>query len=996
MAPSRKKKVTLLVSANVCKETQLLSDKELKRFSFLFRSTDLFRHFVDPQIISQIDEYIQREKKDSEASKRKQAKKHHRNVASTDEDSPYLSPVPDEPAYFFESPSFIKGGEMRPYQVEGLNWLISLYHNNINGILADEMGLGKTLQTISLLGYLREFVQINGPHLLLVPKSTLNNWLNEFSKWLPSCNAFVLHGDAAERKELIKSILTPGKFDVCITSYEICLIEKGSLSKIDWSYLVIDEAHRIKNENSILSQIIRLFSTQHRLLLTGTPLQNNLHELWALLNFLLPDVFRSGEEFDEWFKEHEGEQEELVAKLRNLLQPFLLRRLKSDVEHTLLPKKEIFLYTGMTDLQRSWYQKILQKDLLVVNGIVDKSESKTRLMNIAMQLKKCCNHPYLFEGAEPGPPFTNDYHLVSSCGKMILLDKLLCKFKESGSRVLIFSQMSRMLDIFEDYCDFKNWNYCRIDGQTSHEDRIQAIDEYNRPGSEKFLFLLTTRAGGLGINLTSADVVILYDSDWNPQVDLQAQDRAHRIGQTKQVYVFRLVTEDSMEEKVLERALQKLRLDQLVIQRGKTPSANKSVTSNELLQMIHHGAQQVLDSSIGEKTDFDDSFDIESVLKTGEEKTQQLQQKYSKLGLDELQRFSTTTADETTGSVKRISPLLFPLELAKRERKPAAQYSVDSYYKETLSSGASKKSQLPPKPKLPTLHDFQFYDLPRLEELFEKETLYFQKSQEYQVPEDEEDQQRKQNAINNAEPLTADEEKEKDRLLEEGFGNWLKRDFLSFIRGCERHGRNASIELIGEEIEGKSKEEIGMYSKVFWSKYKKLANWQRYIGQIERGEQQLERAVKINKIIRKKVTRDVRKNGIDWSLVNLDTKLFDHFYASSGAGWFTVEEDKFILWSVAKYGYQTSVKEHLDSEESVWTRIQKDFRKEPFFCFDWFIHTRTEHEIQRRCGVIVTALEKEEQELAANAKKSSSPQRKASKSNGGKALDIDNLLNRSK
>lgn len=977
----------------------MLSDKELKRFSFLFRSTDLFRHFVDPQIISQIDEYIQREKKANKTSKKDLAKKHHRNAEGDDDESPYLSPVPDEPVYFFESPSFIKGGEMRSYQVEGLNWLISLYHNNINGILADEMGLGKTLQTISLLGYLREFVQIDGPHLLLVPKSTLNNWLNEFSKWLPSCKAFVLHGDAAERKDLIKSVLTGEKFDVCITSYEICLIEKSSLSKIDWKYLVIDEAHRIKNENSILSQIIRLFRTEHRLLLTGTPLQNNLHELWALLNFLLPDVFRSGDEFDEWFKEHEGEQEELVSKLRNLLQPFLLRRLKTDVEHTLLPKKEIFLYAGMTDLQRSWYQKILQKDLLVVNGImVDKSESKTRLMNIAMQLKKCCNHPYLFEGSEPGPPFTNEYHLVSSCGKMILLDKLLCKFKESGSRVLVFSQMSRMLDILEDYCDFRNWNYCRIDGQTSHEDRIQAIDEYNRKGSDKFLFLLTTRAGGLGINLTSADVVILYDSDWNPQVDLQAQDRAHRIGQTKQVYVFRLVTEDSMEEKVLERALQKLRLDQLVIQRGKAPSANKSVTSNELIQMIHHGAQQVLDAATNGKTEFDDSFNIESVLKTGEEKTQQLQQKYSKLGLDELQKFSTTIADESVGGgVKRLSPLLFPLELAKRERKPVAQYSVDSYYKETLHGGTSKKSQLPPKPKQPTLHDFQFYNLPRLEELFEKETLSFQKSQDYQVPEDEEDQQAKQEAIDNAEPLTAEEEKEKESLLEEGFGNWLKRDFLAFIRGCERHGRNASIDLIGEEIEGKSKEEIELYSKVFWSKYKKLANWQRYINQIERGEQQLDRAIKVNKIIRKKVAYDLGgSNSNNWSLVNLNTKLFDHFYASSGAGWFTIEEDKFILWSLAKYGYQASVREHIDAEESVWTRIQKDFRSDPFFRFDWFIHTRTENEIHRRCGVIVTALEKEEQELAANVKKSNSPPKKNSKSSSGKALDIDSLLNRTK
>ena len=192
-----------------------------------------------------------------------------------------------------------------------------------------------------------------------------------------------------------------------------------------------------------------------------------------------------------------------------------------------------------------------------------------------MQLRKCCNHPYLFEGAEPGPPYTTDEHLVYNAGKMKVLDKLLQRMQSQDSRVLIFSQMSRLLDILEDYCVFRGYKYCRIDGSTAHEDRIAAIDEYNKPGSEKFVFLLTTRAGGLGINLTTADIVVLYDSDWNPQADLQAMDRAHRIGQTKQVYVFRFITEGSVEERMLERAAQKLRLDQLVIQQGRT-QASKS------------------------------------------------------------------------------------------------------------------------------------------------------------------------------------------------------------------------------------------------------------------------------------------------------------------------------------------------------------------------------------------------------------------------------------
>lgn len=210
----------------------------------------------------------------------------------------------------------------------------------------------------------------------------------------------------------------------------------------------------------------------------------------------------------------------------------------------------------------------MTKDIDALNTSVNSSESKTRLLNIVMQLKKCCNHPYLFDGAEPGPPYTLGQHLIDNSAKMIVLDKLLELKKNQGSRVLIFSQMARQLDILEDFCYLKGYKYCRIDGQTSHEDRIQSIDDYNAPDSDKFIFLLTTRAGGLGINLVTADTVVIYDSDWNPQADLQAMDRAHRIGQKKQVYVYRLITENAIEEKIIERAKQKLRLDQLVIQQG--------------------------------------------------------------------------------------------------------------------------------------------------------------------------------------------------------------------------------------------------------------------------------------------------------------------------------------------------------------------------------------------------------------------------------------------
>ncbi|KAG9545211.1 chromatin remodelling complex ATPase chain ISW1, partial [Aureobasidium melanogenum] len=335
---------------------------------------------------------------------------------------------------FRESPSYIHG-QMRDYQVAGLNWLVSLHENGISGILADEMGLGKTLQTISFIGYLRFVCNITGPHLVAVPKSTLDNWKREFAKWIPDIDVLVLQGTKEERANIINDRLNEEKFDVLITSYEMILREKTHLKKFAWEYIIIDEAHRIKNEESSLAQIIRMFNSRNRLLITGTPLQNNLHELWALLNFLLPDVFGDSEAFDQWFSGQDSDQETVVQQLHRVLRPFLLRRVKSDVEKSLLPKKEVNLYIGMSEMQVNWYKRILEKDIDAVNGAGGKKESKTRLLNIVMQLRKCCNHPYLFDGAEPGPPYTTDEHLVYNSAKMIMLDKLLKRMKAQGSRV---------------------------------------------------------------------------------------------------------------------------------------------------------------------------------------------------------------------------------------------------------------------------------------------------------------------------------------------------------------------------------------------------------------------------------------------------------------------------------------------------------------------------------------------------------------------------------
>lgn len=845
---------------------------------------------------------------------------------------------------------------MRDYQVAGLNWLVSLHENGISGILADEMGLGKTLQTISFLGYLRHVCDITGPHLVIVPKSTLDNWKREFEKWTPEVNVLVLQGAKDERKVLIQDRLVDEKFDVCITSYEMILIEQSHLKKFAWEYVIIDEAHRIKNEASSLSNIIRVLSSRNRLLITGTPLQNNLHELWALLNYLLPDVFGDSEAFDQWFNGQSEDQDTVVQQLHRVLRPFLLRRVKSDVEKSLLPKKEVNLYVGMSDMQVKWYQKILEKDIDAVNGAAGKRESKTRLLNIVMQLRKCCNHPYLFEGAEPGPPYTTDEHLVDNSGKMVILDKLLTRMKKQDSRVLIFSQMSRVLDILEDYCCMRGHQYCRIDGSTAHEDRIAAIDEYNKPGSEKYIFLLTTRAGGLGINLTTADIVVLFDSDWNPQADLQAMDRAHRIGQTKQVHVFRFVTENAIEEKVLERAAQKLRLDQLVIQQGRAQQQAKNAASkDELLSMIQHGAATVFNGkgTVGNAAEMGDDA-IDQILKAGEERTAQLKDKFEKLGLDQLQKFSSDNAYEWNGedfTNRKKDVGMTWINPAKRERKEQF-YSIDKYYRQALSTGgrtAETKPKVPRAPKQINIQDWQFFP-PELAELQDKETAYFHKEINYKAvlvdgPEDdlserEANRDLEQQEIDNAVPLTEEEQARKAEMSEQGFGNWNRRDFQQFINGSARFGRN-DYEGIAEEVDSKDPEEVKEYAEVFWQRYTEIADYPKHIKVIETGEEKLRKMSHLRQMLRKKM---------EMYRVPLQQLKINYTVSTTNKKVYTEEEDRFLLVMLDRHGVDG---------EGVHEKIREEIRESPLFRFDWFFLSRTPVEIGRRCTTLLNTIARE-------------------------------------
>ncbi|KAF8327701.1 SNF2 family DNA-dependent ATPase [Amanita rubescens] len=629
----------------------------------------------------------------------------------------------DEPP-IFDQPALITGARLKNYQLEGLQWMVSLDQNGISGILADEMGLGKTLQVIAFSAYLRERQNFK-PFLIVCPLSVLHNWIDEYHKFAPKIPVCMYHGTPADRAELRRTVMPPPgtpkahrskpsnlnsnkskskskssrsksrksakpvvvddtadeeeeekadnkeeeenylkSFPIVITTYEIIIRDRAVLAPYQWGYIVVDEGHRLKNLDCKLMREIKKYQSAGRMILTGTPLQNNLSELWALLNFVLPDIFDDLDAFQHWFNlpiltDLLGSRStELITSLHAILKPFLLRRMKCDVEMRLPPKKEYVIYAPLTVRQKEAYECVLEgriKEWLMNggagsrNGVMgsakvkeevkekvgkekhgdkrklrsDKKGSRKnyakvdgddddyfemlergeldddrdsarestaaelgkdylykstlkqvhnmRLQNTVMQLRKVCSHPFLFDW--PLDPKTKEpilgRELVNASGKMMVLNRLLRELLKRGHKVLIFSQFTTMLDIIEDWAtDCMRWDVCRIDGSTSPEERRAEMGRFQDKNGPS-VFLLSTRAGGLGINLTAADTVVFYDQDWNPQMDAQAQDRAHRIGQTRPVLVFRLVSAHTIETKIMQRATEKRKLEALVIAKGK-------------------------------------------------------------------------------------------------------------------------------------------------------------------------------------------------------------------------------------------------------------------------------------------------------------------------------------------------------------------------------------------------------------------------------------------
>ncbi|PWY77482.1 swi2/snf2-like protein [Aspergillus heteromorphus CBS 117.55] len=589
-----------------------------------------------------------------------------------------------------QQPALVTGGKMKEYQLEGLEWLKSLWMNGLCGILADEMGLGKTIQAISLIAFFKE-KNVSGPFLIAAPLSTVSNWVDEFAKWTPEIKTVLYHGSKDERAAIRGEFMNikdqkSNDFPIVCTSYEICMNDRKFLAQYQWRYIIVDEGHRLKNMNCKLIKELLSYNSANRLLITGTPLQNNITELWSLLHFLLPEIFNDLNSFQGWFDFSsmldnnskadvmERRKRSLVSTMHSILKPFLLRRVKTDVETSLPQKREYILYAPLAAEQKDLYREILNgtgrryleekatERLLAKSGRLSRSQSLKRsaetseasspnkslkssrsstpasatlpttrrrgkapatykelsdrefntklrkleqgmeddldiaepseteqeeqeraqtiklakreiaqkkMQNPIMQARLACNSPHNFYWPWMEDPTAIDESLVTASGKMLLLDRLVSCLLSKGHKILIFSQFKTQLDILQDWATLlRSWNCCRIDGAVSQDDRRAQIKSFNTDPNYK-LFLLSTRAGGQGINLTAADTVILFDSDWNPQQDLQAQDRAHRIGQTKPVIVYRLATKGTVEQTLLEKADSKRRLERLVIQKGK-------------------------------------------------------------------------------------------------------------------------------------------------------------------------------------------------------------------------------------------------------------------------------------------------------------------------------------------------------------------------------------------------------------------------------------------
>eukprot|EP00754_Rhynchopus_humris_P038431 Rhum_TRINITY_DN21050_c0_g1::Rhum_TRINITY_DN21050_c0_g1_i1::g.172976::m.172976/K14437/CHD7; chromodomain-helicase-DNA-binding protein 7 len=490
---------------------------------------------------------------------------------------------------------------LRPYQEEGVAWMHSHYARQGGCILADDMGLGKTLQSVMLLRRLAE-EGVAGPYLVVAPVSVLGHWTEELRRF-SGLNTVCYHGSIESRKTAIEYELLDkqGRLlpHVVVTGYETLKSEReAKLIGRKWRAVVLDEAHRLKNASGQAWALVKRLQSSFKLLLTGTPVQNNTEELWALLHLANPQKFTAVSKQSFMGILNSPSLTLAVKELKSAIEPCILRRTKDVVLKGEIPNRtDTHIKLALTGYQRAIYSNLLLKNREALTGL-----TKGRLGNMVTQLRSVCSHPFLIDGtremaAEKLDGTTRGLPPVIACSsKMVVLDKLLRKWHAEGHKTLVFSQWRITLDIIEEMLAHRGLGWGRLDGAVASAERQQQISRFNQPGMDDMpVFLLTTRAGGVGLNLTAATRVVIFDTDWNPQQDLQAAARCHRIGQEKEVKVFRLVSTDTIEERMLEVASQKLALATALLSSAEDNGGGADkATEADLRTFLRHGAYKML------------------------------------------------------------------------------------------------------------------------------------------------------------------------------------------------------------------------------------------------------------------------------------------------------------------------------------------------------------------------------------------------------------------
>ncbi|GFF27782.1 chromatin remodeling factor mit1 [Aspergillus udagawae] len=602
-------------------------------------------------------------------------------------------------------PETMTGGQLMDYQKDGVNWLYYMWFKQQNAILADEMGLGKTIQVIGFFATLIQYHKC-WPFLVVVPNSTCPNWRKEIKLWVPSIRVVTYYGSAFARKlaqehEMFSQDEPDLRCHVVVTSYETMINDASRrvLMRIPWAGLVVDEGQRLKNDKSQIYESLARFKFPFKLLLTGTPLQNNTRELFNLLQFCDPtkDAAKLDEEYGTLSKEN-------IPELHNMIRPFFLRRTKAQVLTFLPPMAQIIVPVSMSVVQKKLYKSILAKNPQLIKAIFQRNSNsegvkqadRHNLNNILMQLRKCLCHPFVYSEAieeRTANAAASHKHLVEASGKLRLLEIMLPKLQQRGHRVLIFSQFLDNLDIVEDFLDGLGLLHRRLDGRMTSLEKQKCIDEYNADNSPYFAFLLSTRSGGVGINLATADTVIIMDPDFNPHQDMQAFSRAHRIGQKNKVLIFQLMTRGSVEEKIMQIGKKKMVLDHVLIERMVADEDD----GRDLESILRHGAQALFDDDDSGDIQYD-SESVDKLLdrsqeeqaKTPDESAPESQFSFARIWANDNQNLEGQLQDtEDKGEGLAISNTLWEKILQEREQAAAEEARRKA---ETLGRGKRKRA----------------------------------------------------------------------------------------------------------------------------------------------------------------------------------------------------------------------------------------------------------------------------------------------------------------